>query len=110
MRPTYLPASFALGALTIGLRLGAANYTFAETVSVLCRQGRSDRCHRDVASPFWVCLDDVVVWEMQLLTTLEAEVAACNPDLHLTSFVFCLVLSPPFPSPPLICPAPSTAV
>lgn len=34
MRPTYLPASFALGALTIGLRLGAANYTFTDNVSV----------------------------------------------------------------------------
>lgn len=30
VRPTYLPASFALGALTIGLRLGAANYTFTD--------------------------------------------------------------------------------
>ena len=33
VRPTYLPASFALGALTIGLRLGAANYTFTDSVS-----------------------------------------------------------------------------
>jgi hypothetical protein len=32
VRPTYLPASFALGALTIGLRLGAANYTFTDSV------------------------------------------------------------------------------
>ena len=48
MRPSYLPASFALGALTIGLRLGAANYTFADsvravvsTVASLARLGRS---------------------------------------------------------------------
>jgi hypothetical protein len=34
VRPSYLPASFTLGALTIGLRLGAANYTFSDSVSV----------------------------------------------------------------------------
>jgi hypothetical protein len=34
VRPSYLPASFALGALTIGLRLGAANYTFTDNVSM----------------------------------------------------------------------------
>jgi hypothetical protein len=33
VRPSYLPASFTLGALTIGLRLGAANYTFTDSVS-----------------------------------------------------------------------------
>jgi hypothetical protein len=36
VRPSYLPLSFTLGALTIGLRLGAANYTFTDSVSECC--------------------------------------------------------------------------
>jgi hypothetical protein len=36
LRPNYLQASFTLGALTIGLRVAAANYAFETTVSVLC--------------------------------------------------------------------------
>jgi hypothetical protein len=39
VRPSYLPLSFTLGALTIGLRLGAANYTFTDSVSELHAAG-----------------------------------------------------------------------
>jgi len=36
LRPNSVQASFTLGALTIGLRVAAANYAFETTVSVQC--------------------------------------------------------------------------
>jgi hypothetical protein len=35
LRPNYLQLSFAVGALTIGLRVAGANYTFTSTVSII---------------------------------------------------------------------------
>jgi hypothetical protein len=37
LRPNYLQLNFAVGALTIGLRVAGANYTFTSTVSIIRR-------------------------------------------------------------------------
>jgi hypothetical protein len=38
LRPVYLPASFALGALTLGVRTSAANFALDTDVSVFSSQ------------------------------------------------------------------------
>jgi hypothetical protein len=79
LRPNYLQLSFALGALTIGLRVAGANYTFTSTVSLHATCRPEPSCISAAEQGKAIC--SILVVQQQAAAARQAAAAAAAAAL-----------------------------